>query len=354
MNWKVVVADMRRNPLMAATAVLSVAGLALSGCSIAAQQEDADSKEKTVTIITHDSFELTKEQVKKFETETGYKLKTTSPGDASSVVNQLILAEGKASADGFYGVDNLQAGALTEKGVVEDYVPEKLPEAAKKLTNSDALTPIDQGQVCINADAGWFKKNKVDLPKSINDLTKPEYAKLLVAQDPAQSSPGFAFMVTTMHKTEDWKKAWEDMLAGGTKVVSSWSNAYNTDFSGSEGKGKYPLVVSYSSSPAFEGGKTVNIDDTCIDQVEYAGVLKNAKNPDGAKAFVDFMLSEDMQNAIPEQMYMYPVNPDVKLPKDWAAHAPLSKTSVTPDPSEIAQKREEWIKQFRELSKNAK
>ncbi|MFC3183829.1 extracellular solute-binding protein [Pseudoglutamicibacter albus] len=98
----------------------------------------------------------------------------------------------------------------------------------------------------------------------------------------------------------------------------------------------------------------MNIDDTCIDQVEYAGVLKNAKNPDGAKAFVDFMLSEDMQNAIPEQMYMYPVNPDVKLPKDWAAHAPLSKTSVTPDPSEIAQKREEWIKQFRELSKNAK
>lgn len=350
MTRKVDVGNMRKNPLLAATAALSIAGLSLTGCSIAAQKENEESKDKTVTIITHDSFELTKEQIKKFESESGYKLKTTSPGDASSVVNQLLLAEDKAAADGFYGVDNLQAGALTKKGVVEDYVPENLPEAAKKLTNSDALTPIDQGQVCINADAEWFKKNKVELPKTTEDLTKPEYAKLLVAQDPAQSSPGFAFMVATMHQTSDWKKAWEDMLAGGTKVVASWSNAYNTDFSGSEGKGKYPLVVSYSSSPAYEGGKTVNIDATCIDQVEYAGVLKGAKNPEGAKAFVDFMLSDEMQNAIPEQMYMYPVNPDAKLPEEWATHAPLSKTSVTPDPSEIAEKRDEWIKEFRAIA----
>ena len=57
-----------------------------------------------------------------------------------------------------------------------------------------------------------------------------------------------------------------------------------------------------------------------------------------------------MQNAIPEQMYMYPVNPDAKLPEEWATHAPLSKTSVTPDPSEIAEKRDEWIKEFRAIA----
>ena len=58
---------------------------------------------------------------------------------------------------------------------------------------------------------------------------------------------------------------------------------------------------------------------TAFRQVEYAGVLKGAANPEGGKAFVTWMLSKAVQEDIPGQMYMYPVLPDAALPRRHVA-----------------------------------
>ena len=92
------------------------------------------------------------------------------------------------------------------------------------------------------------------------------------------------------------------------------------------------------------------IEDSCTPQVEYAGVLEGAKNPEGAQAFVDFLLTEEVQSALPESMYMYPIDESVQLPEEWAQNAPLVEDAITPDPARIDERREDLLKEWTALA----
>lgn len=183
-------------------------------------------------------------------------------------------------------------------------------------------------------------------PEGLEDLRAPEYAALTAVIDPATSSPGYAFLVATATEFgDDWQDYWADLLDGGARVASGWSDAYYSDFSGADGDGPYPLVLSYSSSPAAAPG-TDYLPDTCVRQVEYAGVVEGAANPEGAQAFIDFMLSDAFQSSIPENMYMYPVT-DQELPAEWQEVAELSDTPIMVDPQRVD--RSELLSAFADL-----
>ncbi|MDI3331628.1 MAG: thiamine ABC transporter substrate-binding protein [Micrococcus sp.] len=351
-------------------AALGVVALALTGCSVAdqsgsgngtgtasaateatgGQSGGAKGNGETVTVMTHDSFNITDEQIAAFEEQSGYELTTTAPGDAGTLVNQLILAKDNPTVDAVYGIDNLSAQRVIDEGVVAEYASEALPASAEDLAVADKLTPIDQGQVCVNTDHEWFQEKGMAEPTSLDDLAKPEYAELLVTTNPVTSSPGLAFLAATVtEKGEDgWQDYWRQLLEGGTKVAAGWSDAYYSDFSGGEGKGAYPLVLSYSSSPAYAPTTGV-VEDTCTTQVEYAGVVEGAKNPEGAQAFIDFLLTEDFQASLPENMFMYPVDDSVELPADWTEHATLVKDPIEADLQQVSEQREAWLKEWNEL-----
>lgn len=341
---------MTRRITVAAT--IAAATLVLTGCSAVDQLDNSGATESAgaVTILTHDSFVITDAQIAAFEEQSGYTLRTTAPGDAGVVTNQLVLAGDAPTVDGVYGIENYSTQTLLDAGVLASYTSPDLPDSAADLAIEDKLTPIDQGQVCINVDREWFEANGVAEPTTLDDLVKPEYASLLVTINPATSSPGLAFLVATVtEKGEGWQDYWQQLLDGGAKVVSGWSDAYFVDFSGAEGQGEYPLVLSYSSSPAEADGKTGVLEASCTPQVEYAGVVEGAANPEGAQAFIDFLLSEDFQSGVAENMYMYPVDADIALPETWSQHAMLVDNPIEPNLAEVAQNRDEWISAWTEL-----
>ncbi|WP_343282101.1 thiamine ABC transporter substrate-binding protein [Micrococcus sp. 2A] len=364
-----------RRPRTAALAALSVAALALTGCSLsgqggsgsssaagsadaaaaattsgsAASGSDSAGGGKTVTIMTHDSFALPEELIARFEQESGHQLSTTAPGDAGSVVNQLLLAKDHPTVDGVYGIEDHSTHRLIDEGVVAEYTPANLPESAKDRVVEGRMIPVDQGQVCLNVDTPWFEAEGVEVPDSLEDVTDPQYATLTVLTSPVTSSPGLALLAATKEEFgDDWRGWWEKALDGGAKVDASWSDAYYTDFSGGEGKGEYPIVLSYSSSPAFAPATDV-LEASCTPQTEYAGVVEGAKNPEGAQAFIDFLLSEDVQKALPESMYMYPIDESVELPAEWAENAPLAEDPISPDPKAVDAEREELLKEWTAL-----
>lgn len=334
------------NRIQRAVPLVMVAALAITGCS---GQEDK--AETTVRVVVHDSFSLPDSLIKKFETETGYKLVTSSAGEAG-VVNQLILTKDHPKYDAAYGVDGYSAYDALDEGIFAPLSSDKDSELANTLANDvleDALVPVDQGDVCVNVDHAWFEAKQMAEPESIADLATKEYAPLLVTENPATSATGLAFFVATTAQDGGFEEYWKSMLENGTKVAAGWSDAYYSDFSGADGKGDYPLVVSYSSSPAETGGKTGSIDGTCTRQVEYAGVIEGAKNSAGGQAFVDFMLSDSVQEALPESMYMYPINPDIALPENWATYAQLSEQPIAVDLKEVSLNRTAWIKKWTEI-----
>lgn len=317
--------------------------------------DDAESgdaaAEGTVTLVTHDSFYLPEELLEAFSEESGYTVETVAPGDAGALVNQLILTKDSPLGDAVFGIDNTFASRAVDEGVLAAAEVEGVPEGFD--TFDGMLTPIDQGDVCLNIDLGWFEENGVAEPATFEDLLKPEYADLTVVTNPATSSPGLAFMLATIAEfgEDGWQQYWTDLLANGTRVADSWSDAYYVDFSGSEGEGDYPIVLSYSSSPSAEIGDdgeptTGNVDATCFRAVEYAGVLEGAANPEGAQALVEFLLTPEVQAALPESMYMYPVVEGIELPEAWAEVATLSEEPLTLDPAQISEQRDAWLEEW--------
>lgn len=331
-----------------------LAGLALAACGGNAADPAPEggstaetTSSDTLTVVTHGSFELPEELTAKFAEDSGLEVTYVQPGDAGAMVNQLILTKDSPLGDVVYGIDNTYASRAWDEGVLSEYESEALPSTAAQF-KAEGLTPIDFGDVCINADTEWFEEKNLDVPATLDDLVKPEYKDLLVVTNPASSSPGLSFVLATIGaKGDGWLDYWAALKDNGVKVASGWTEAYYTDFSGADGEGPYPLVLSYASSPAY-APTTEALLETCFRQVEYAGVIKGTQNEEGARAFIDFLLSPEVQAAFPESMYMYPVVTDTELPEEWAANAPLATSPIEVDSAEIDANREQWIRSWTE------
>jgi thiamine transport system substrate-binding protein len=338
--------------LAAAVVGTAIAATALAGCSGPAASSTAAAP-TAVTVVTHDSFAIPDDVLAAFEASSGLKVTFVEPGDAGTLVNQLILTKDAPLGDVVYGIDNSFASRAIDEGIFSDYAsaaPAAADAAAYAIPGSSALTPIDYSDVCINVDHRYFSSHGLAEPVTLEDLTKPAYQGLLSVTNPATSSPGLAFLLATVAAYGDaWPDYWARLRANDLRVTASWTDSYYSDFSGPSSGGAYPLVLSYASSPPYEVGTdgvapTGALLDTCFRQVEYAGVLKGAKNPDAAKKVIDWMLSDAFQAALPENMYVYPVSSSVTVPPAWAANAPLSPHPFTLDPATIAKNRDDYIR----------
>lgn len=342
----------RRKVLLgAATAAV---GLTLAACS--GKDSSGEKGGTTVTVVTHDSFVLPDELIEAFNRDSGYTLEQVSSGDAGELVNKLILAKDPPLGDAVFGIDNSFASRALGEGIIDTSLTPSLPQGAEQYIVNDtpALAPIDFGEVCVNIDSVWFDNAGLTPPATFEDLTSPEYKDLFVAINPTSSSTGLAFLLATVghfgtDEASGFAQYWKDLMANGAKIVDGWSDAYYTDFSGSGEGGAYPIVVSYSSSPAATltddgaASTTASLLSTATRQVEYAGVLTGAANPQGGKAFIEWMLSAEVQSAIPETMYMYPVNPQAALSEEITAFGTLSDDPIVVAPDEITANRESWL-----------
>jgi thiamine transport system substrate-binding protein len=307
------------------TSLIVASTLLLAGC---APTEQSPTK---VTLVAHDSFAISDESIAEFQEASGFELEIIRAGDAGSLTNRLVLTKDSPIADVVFGIDNTFRGIADENGIIEG-----------------ELVPVDFADVCFNYDRVWFEKRKLTPPASWRDLTRPEFNSLTVVSNPLSSSPGLAFLASTVAAfgEDNFEQYWRELRDNGVRVAAGWEEAYFTEFSGSSGNGEYPIVLSYCSSPAAEireDGKsqTVALLDEGFRQTEFVGVLAGAKNPGGAAALIEFLLGESFQNTMPGLMYVYPVNPDAVIPAEWTEFGPAARTTIGEDLT-IATHREKW------------
>lgn len=339
----------RRRGRVALAATLAIT---LVGTS-AACGSDTDSAEEVV-LLTHSSFQLPQKLVDKFQDQTGMKLKVVRSGDAGQLSAVVSLTPGSPKGDAVFGIDNTFAARPIEANALEPYAPPAAKDGAAEYAvqgSEKLLTAVDRGDVCINIDDAWFDKNDIPAPTKFDQLVDPQYRDLTVLLDPSTSSPGMGFLLATIGKfgnrAEDY---WRGMVDNGARIVGGWTVAYEQAFSAGPGHGDRPIVVSYASSPAATPGTSALLD-SCFAQVEYIGVLRGAANTPGAKKLVDFMLTPEVQAALPSSMYVYPVQKDVPLPANWRQSAPVPAWTVKMDPAYIKANREEWLKEWRDIVK---
>jgi thiamine transport system substrate-binding protein len=344
------------------TAVLCILSLSAAALATTAAAASAAGKKPdvTITLVTHDSFAVSKKVLAAFTKQTGITVKLLPAGDAGAALNQVILTKGAPIGDLLFGVDNTFLSRALQAGIFESYRSPRLASvpAAFQLDARHRVTPIDHGDVCVEYDKQWFTDHKVAVPTSLEDLTKSEYKNLLVAENPATSSPGLAFELATIAHfgTKDWRSYWSKLRANGVEVVNDWNTAYDSDFTAGGGNGGKPLVVSYASDPAAAvyyatGTKpTVSpvgtLDASCFRQVEFVGVLKGTSHPKQARRLVDFMLQRSFQADLPLQMFVYPVRTGTPLPSVFEKYAQVVAEPLSLSAAEIGKQRDQWIEQW--------
>lgn len=326
-----------------------------------------------LTVMTHDSFALPEALVQEFEQKTGVTVTLLRGGDAGEVVNRAVLTKARPLADVLFGVDEALLERVRSEGIFEPYLSPELARVRPDLVfdPSGLVTPIDVGYVLPNLDSAWFATNDLAAPPSLDSLADAPYRGLTVVENPASSSPGLAFLLATVRRfgdpeagvvgtsgrPGDWLDYWAALVTNGVEVADGWSDAYYTLFS--HYGGDRPVVVSYATSPAAEvlfsstpltEAPTANLQcgDCAYRQVEGAGILKGTREPAAARAFIDFLLSAEVQSAIPLAMFVDPVVTDAALPAEFVRYGQLREGAVAkPLPSTLIQANQaRWLRQW--------
>ena len=313
--------------------------------------------EESISVMTHDSFDVSREVVAAFEKDNGVKVRFLKSGDAGAALIQAILSKNNPLADVFFGVDN---SFLSRALTADIFRPYNSPLLVKipnhlKLDSLNRLLPVDYGDVCLNYDRAWFKKKGLAPPADLSDLIKPEYKGLTVVENPATSSPGMSFLLATIGSfgEENYLEFWKKLRENDVLVASGWEDAYYGHFTAAS-KGTRPIVVSYASSPAAAvyysetpvteaPTAAVLSDGSAFRQVEFAGILKGTKKPALAEKFIDFMLSKPFQEDIPLKMFVFPGNMDAQLPEVFVQHAKVAGKPAMVAPDRIEAMRDTWI-----------
>ncbi len=283
----------------------------------------APKKSSSLIVWTYDSFISEwgpgPALSKLFEEKYGLKVEFISKGDGGALMAALLQAGKKADADLVVGLDNNSAAKALEGGL---FAPVKLENQANLdskllIDASSRLVPYDYGDFAII----WDSESGVRAPTSLEDLTDSFYAKRLIIMDPRSSTPGLGFLAWTqaVYK-EAWQDYWRRLRPSVLAMTPGWDTGY-----GIFTKGEAPLVLSYSTSPAYhmayeksERYKTLVFSHGHAAQIELAGMLSASGRKKDAEKFLDFLISEEAQALLPETQWMYPANRNTLLPASFS------------------------------------
>ncbi|MBB3964320.1 thiamine transport system substrate-binding protein [Rhizobium metallidurans] len=321
------------------------AAMLLAGFSATAAQ----AADKTLTIYTYESF--TSEwgpgpKVKAaFEKTCGCSVNFVSVADGVALLSRLKL-EGsgtkadlvlgldtnlitEAKATGLFDASGVDTGALTVPGGFKD----------------DVFVPYDYGHFAVIYDTQTIKTP----PTSLKELVDGDPAQKIVIEDPRTSTPGLGLLLWVKSVYGDQApEAWAKLKKRVLTVTPGWSEAY-----GLFTKGEAPMVLSYTTSPAYhmvsentDRYQAASFSEGHYIQIEVAGLLKNAPDKALARDFLKFMITPGFQDTIPTNNWMMPVSKTSEpLPDAFGKLVNPSKTFLMSS-DEVARNRKAWIDEW--------
>jgi thiamine transport system substrate-binding protein len=317
--------------------------------ALACAPADAQEEKPVLTVYTYSSFAGEygpgAEIKARFEETCGCTLEWVTSDDAGTLLARLKLEGGSTDADVVLGFDNNIMADAAGTGLF----------AAHGLDIENLDLPIDwTDDTFVPFDWGWFafvydETRLPDPPASLAELVDAENGPKIVIEDPRTSTPGLGLLLWMREVYGgDSAAAWQRLAPKIVTVTQGWSEAYGMFL-----EGEADMVLSYTTSPAYhiatenaENYKAAIFPEGHYLQVEVAGITQSADDPDLARSFLRFMLSEPFQAAIPEGNWMYPaVMPEAGLPESFAGLAePERSLLVAPD--DVEQNRRAWVDEW--------
>lgn len=309
----------------------------------------AAAADKVLTVYTYDSF--TSEwgpgpAIKDaFEKECGCTLQYVALDSSIGVLSRLRLEGEGNKADIVLGLDlNIMAEAR-ESGLF----------AAHGLTPDSLALPVDwTDDTFLPFDYGYFAfvydtQALASPPQSLRELVEAPDDLKIILQDPRSSTPGLGFLLWVRAVYgDDAPQAWAKLARKTVTTTKGWSEAYGLFL-----EGEAPLVLSYTTSPAYhmiaeneERYQAASFAEGHYMQVEVAAMTKASDDPELARQFLRFMLTPAFQSAIPTAQWMYPaIDLPEGLPPAYDRLVDPAQPLLFPA-EEVAAKRKDWVEEW--------
>ncbi|WP_270426591.1 thiamine ABC transporter substrate-binding protein [Fusobacterium mortiferum] len=245
---------------------------------------------------------IEKEYGKVFQEETGDSIKFIS---IDGIVGRLKLEKKRPKADVVVGLTELTTEMARRENLILPYVPKNIDNIANVSfkMNSEYVTPMDYGILAIN-----YNKEKIpNPPKSLKELGT--MTKQLMVENPKVSITGEeALQWSVALYGENWLDFWKELKPAIYSVEPGWSEAF-AKFTA----GEAPMMVGYATSNLFFTGEdSSKYDSFLLEDGNYiyqegAALVNKKEVKDGAKKFMERVLSDEFQKIMSEENYMFPV-----------------------------------------------
>ncbi|MFC3072313.1 thiamine ABC transporter substrate binding subunit [Shinella pollutisoli] len=328
---------------MRKTIVSPIAALAASLALPALAQE------RTLTVYTYESFVADwgpgPKVAEAFEATCACKVTWVGVADGVELLTRLRLEGAGTRADVVLGLDTNLIAEAKATGLFEPHglSPEGLTVPGG--FSDDTFLPYDYGHFAVVYDSETLK----DPPASMKELVEGNPDEKIVIEDPRTSTPGLGLLLWVKSVYGDEAgAAWEKLKDRVLTVTPGWSEAY-----GLFTKGEAPMVLSYTTSPAYhmiaentERYKAAAFAEGHYVQIEVAGLTKAGKDKALARDFLAFMTGPDFQSIIPETNWMMPAAATRDpLPEAFDRLVKPEKTFLY-SPEAVAENRKAWIDEW--------
>jgi thiamine transport system substrate-binding protein len=312
----------------------------------------------TLTVATYSSFtgEDTAGAWLKSAFEEEYADATVEFTTPENGVNQFVQRKRQGApidADVYVGLNTGELVRVDETLEEDLFVP-----VEDRLERADAVEEslrIDPDGRAIPYDTGFialvYDEGAVSEPETFDALLESEYENGLIAQNAQQSDPGRAFVLWTVteYGPDGYLDYWSDLVDNGVRVLSDWEPAYNA-YTSEEA----PMVVSYSTDRVYYHGEGVDesrhqvafLEDQGYANPEAMATFADSDNRRLARAFMDFVLTDEAQAEIAVRNVQFPAVAGVDPGGDFGEYALRPPEPVTFTYDELAGNVGTWIDQW--------
>jgi thiamine transport system substrate-binding protein len=202
-------------------------------------------------------------------------------------------------------------------------------EESLQFDPAGRTVPFDTGYISLvwnaTADGGEFVA-----PETFDGLLDTEYEGDLLAQNPATSATGRAFLLHTIDtKGEDgYLDYWQSLQENDVRVLGTWDDAY-----GAYGKDEAPMVVSYSTDQVYANRFNQNMDRHQLRFLNGQGYANpegmarfaTSEREDLANSFMAFLLRPEVQGQIAARNVQFPAVTNPTFPEEYPEYEQYAK-----------------------------
>ena len=303
---------------------------------------------KELVVYSPHPLEFINPLVEEFENETGISVDVIAAG-AGELLKRIESEVGNAQGDVMWGgsLGTMQGMAdLFEPytSINEEFMFDEFKNVEGTITRFSNIPSV----LMVNTDLiGDIEVNGYE------DLLNPELKGKIAHADPAKSSSSFEHLVNQLYAMGKGnpEAGWEyidkfaealdgKLLSGSSAVYKGVADGeYTVGLTFEEGGAKYVNT----GAPV----KLVYMEEGVISKPDVVGIVKEAKNLENAKLFVDFITGEKAQTMVATSLNRRSVRKDIKAADGLMAYEDINL--IKDDSDVVAENKQAWIEKFRDI-----